>query len=206
MAWQGIEAMLKAQQYSRARSNEVAVMQTLLAQWDSDLSHIDLNNSGNYAPDIAPMQYEKEGGLLRLVRWDDGRSDRALRVVAWKKRLNNPGDDEKTGQGVLLRWQSPPIASMEDLQLAWKNAKTWADGSDNSALLATELAILPITQWELRPFRQGQWSEYAQDIEASNRGAVRLQGLRLVLTPAAGSIFAGGSISKDWMRPTAPGL
>lgn len=206
MAWQGIESILKAQQYNRARSSEVAVMQTLLAQWDNDLNHIDLNSSGNYAPDIPPIQYEKETGLLRLVRWDDGRADRALRVVAWKKRLNPSESDQKTGAGVLLRWQSPPIASMEDLQLAWQNAKTWADGSENTALLATELAILPITQWELCPFSQGQWSEDAQDISPSKQGSVRLQGLRLVITPAQGSVFAGGSISKDWLRPTAPGL
>ena len=206
MAWQGISSIMQAQQYNRERSSEVAVMQTLLAQWDNDLNHIDLNPSGNYAPDMAPIQYEKDKGLLRLVRWDDGRGDRALRVVAWKKRLKNPGDDEKTGLGTLIRWQSPPIASMEDLQLAWQNAQTWANGSDNTALLATELAILPITEWELRPFRQGQWSEEAQDIAASGRGSVRLQGLRLVITPAPGSVFAGGAISKDWLRPTAPGL
>ena len=206
MAWQGISSIMQSQQYNRERSSEVAVMQTLLAQWDNDLNHIDLNPSGNYASDMAPIQYEKEKGLLRLVRWDDGRGDRALRVVAWKKRLTNPSDDAKTGAGTLMRWQSPPIASMEDLQLAWQNAKTWADGSENTALLATELAILPITQWELRPFRQGQWSEDAQDILPSNRNTVRLQGLRLIITPAEGSVFAGGSISKDWLRPTAPGL
>lgn len=206
MAWQGIDALMKAQQYNRERSSEVAVMQTLLAQWDNDLSHIDLNSSGNYARDIPPIQYEKDTGLLRLVRWDNGRSDRALRVVAWKKRLNASESDEKTGAGTLLRWQSPPIASTEDLQLAWQNAKTWADGSESTALLVTELAILPITQWELRPFRQGQWSEDAQDIAPSGRGSVRLQGLRLVLTPSQGSVFAGGAITKDWLRPTAPGL
>ena len=206
MAWQGISSIMQSQQYNRERSSEVAVMQTLLAQWDSDLNHIELNSSGNYARDIPPIQYEKDDGLLRLVRWDDGRTDRALRVVAWKKRLTNPSDDAKTGAGTLMRWQSPPIASMEDLSLAWQNAKIWADGSENTALLATELAILPITEWELRPFRQGQWSDDAQDIARNNQGSVRLQGLRLVLTPAEGSVFAGGAITKDWLRLTAPGL
>ena len=65
MAWQGIDAVLKAQKYNRARSSEIAVMQTLLAQWDNDLNHIELNSSGNIAPDIPPIQYEKESALLR---------------------------------------------------------------------------------------------------------------------------------------------
>jgi general secretion pathway protein J len=204
LAWQGIAAILKAQQYSRSRSNEVAVMQTMLAQWDNDLNHLELNPSAAYASDIPPLQYENE--VLRLVRWDDGRSDRALRVVAWAKRLDQPGNDVKTGPGVLLRWQSPPISSNADLQQAWSNALAWAQGSESTALRATELRILPITEWGLRPFNQGQWSESAQNILPSQRNTVRLQGLRLVFTPAAGSVFAGGSITKDWLRPTAPGL
>jgi hypothetical protein len=112
----------------------------------------------------------------------------------------------KTGPGVLLRWQSPPISSNADLQQAWSNALAWAQGSESTALRATELRILPITEWGLRPFNQGQWSESAQNILPSQRNTVRLQGLRLVFTPAAGSVFAGGSITKDWLRPTAPGL
>ena len=68
MAWQGISSIMQSQQYNRERSSEVAVMQTLLAQWDSDLNHIELNSSGNYARDIPPIQYEKDDGLLRLVR------------------------------------------------------------------------------------------------------------------------------------------
>jgi general secretion pathway protein J len=206
MAWQGIDAVLKAQKYNRARSSEIAVMQTLLAQWDNDLNHIELNSSGNIAPDIPPIQYEKESALLRLVRADDGRADRALRVVAWKKRQDKSQSNKNTDSVMLLRWQSPPIASMEDLKQAWQNAKIWADGSENTALQATELAILSISQWELRPYRQGKWSEEAQDILPNERGSPRLQGLRLVITPATGSIFAGGSITKDWLRPTAPGL
>ena len=204
LAWQGIAAILQAQQYSRSRSSEVAVMQTMLAQWDNDLNHLELNPSAAYASNIPPLQYEHE--VLRLVRWDDGRSDRALRVVAWAKRLDQPGDDLKTGPGTLLRWQSLPITSNTDLQQAWSNALIWAQGSDSTVLRATELQILPITAWGLHPFVQGQWSESPQNILPNQGNRVHLQGLRLVFSPAAGSVFAGGSISKDWLRPTAPGL
>ena len=203
MAWQGISAIMQAQQYSRSRSSDVAVMQTMLAQWQNDLDHIELNPGASYASDVPPLQYENE--VLRLVRWDDGRADRTLRVVAWAKRLDEGDADRKTGAGMLLRWQSPPIASEQDLQLAWTNALAWAEGSESTALRATELVILPVTEWELRPFSQGQWAEEAKTIVASG-GSLRLQGLRLVFTPQAGSVFAGGSITRDWLRPSAPGL
>ena len=204
MAWQGISAIMQAQKFSRSRSDEVAVMQTMLAQWGSDLDHIEFNPGAAYAKDIPPLQYENQ--VLRLLRWDDGRTDRALRVVAWAKRLDHPGEDLKTGTGTLLRWQSPPIASAAELHEAWANALAWAQGSESTVLRATELSIMPIGEWELRPFSQGQWSEDAQNILPSSGNRVQLQGLRLVFSPAAGSVFAGGSITRDWLRPTAPGL
>jgi len=206
MAWQGIEGIIKAQRFGRARSDEVAMVQTLLAQWQNDLNAIDLNASSNYAKGIPPLQYD--GQILRLVRADDMRSDRALRVVCWAKRTaerNATGGSEGANSpGVLMRWQSPPITTATDLRQAWNDAQTWAQGSNADTLQTNALALLPITDWKLQVFQNGAWLETGP-ITPDSADRVNLQGLRLVFTPQAGSLFAG-AITRDWIRPSAPGL
>lgn len=205
LSWQGIEAVMQSQERSRQHSRELAILQTVLAQWESDFNHIDFSPGAQLPIGVANLHYDKDKQYLRLVRWDESRGDRALQVVAWAKRADDGSMAATDAPGTWLRWQSPSVFTQLELEGAWEQAEKWATDSDADSLRRYEQALLRIQEWELLVFGGTDWAEEAQSIVPRRAGRVRINGLRLILSPADGSLFAG-PITRDWINPTAPSL
>ena len=198
MAWQGISGMLQAQKFSRERSAQVAVMQTALAQWGSDLDHV--SYGVDYLGDIPAIRYD--GSSLFIVRYDAMRGDRALIVVAWTKRSDDGNADSKDARGSWLRWQSAAITTSTDLREANNQAQAWASAGADTELRGAELNIMPIARFEVQSFEDGGWA--SDTTIPSSKGNNGDDALRLILQPAEGGLFAG-TITRDWLRPTLAG-
>ncbi len=207
LAWQGINAIVQSQKNSQAHSRELAVMQTALAQWEQDLNQLQLLPGSQYTQNVPNLEYKAERQYLRMVRQDNSRADRALRVVAWAKRPDSGDYDAPKGQpGMLLRWQSPAVYTADELEQAWENARRWAEDSEAESLHSYELEIMPLQDWKLLVFnRSSGWAEEASDIAPRGNGSLQLHGLRWVLEPGANSLFFG-PIQRDWINPLAPGV
>ena len=186
MAWQGISAMLQAQKFSKERSAQVAVMQTALAQWGSDLDHV--SYGVDYLGDIPAIRYD--GSSLFIVRYDAMRGDRALIVVAWTKRADDANADPKA------------ITTSTDLRAAYTQAQAWASAGADTELRGAELNIMPIARWEVQSYQDGGWA--SDTTIPSSNGKNGDDALRLILQPAEGGLFAG-EITRDWLRPTLAG-
>jgi general secretion pathway protein J len=116
-------------------------------------------------------------------------------VVAWTLR-----------GGQWLRWQSPPLTTRGQLDLAWQKADQWAQtpGDDERRF---EVAITPLQDWQIFYFRSDAWTN-PQSSDATGKPLQQPspmpEGVRLVLVLPPGQALAG-RITRDWVRPTVGG-
>ncbi|RYF69437.1 MAG: prepilin-type N-terminal cleavage/methylation domain-containing protein [Comamonadaceae bacterium] len=190
MSWRGLEAMATSQGSHRARDDAVLVLQTALSQWQADL---DAATAYGSTPAL-----EWDGRALRLTRRSAAGSGApaAVHVVAWALRVDGAGQR-------WWRWQSPPIATRSDWQQAWNLAASWSQGGGGT-LDGAATPLLPVAAWSIGYFRDGNWSA-ATPSPAPAATAGQSQplpdGLRLVLQLPPGDGL-GGTITRDWARPT----
>ncbi len=192
ISWRGVDALMATETRSRERADAVARLQTGLAQWRTDL------DAAVETQQVSVLGFD--GRVLRLTRSDAGTHPGALRVVGWARQEG----------GQWMRWQSPPLFTSQALRQAWDDAATWArsrnpDGP-NSANSALEVALFPLSDWQLYYFRNNSWSNPLSSAGEGESGqkadldtlpdAVRLV---LVLPPGPG---LAGRLSQDWLRPT----
>ena len=135
------------------RADDVLALQAGLAQWGADLDAL-LVLSGQTALDW-------DGRALRLTRRASGVNSvsgvsgvegagGAVVVAAWSRR-------EVEGTGQWLRWQSAPVTTRGDLQIAWAAAAQWAQNPGDD-LKAREVRIVPLAQWQIFYFRDDAWT------------------------------------------------
>ncbi len=186
VSWRGIDGMVRAQQQARAHSDEVLVVQAALAQWNTDLSAIERIAM------TKPLDWD--GRVLRITRRGSDVNEQGLRVVAWTVRRINERD-------YWVRWQSPPLRSVQAWQQAWQTAA-------NNA--AEPTVLMPVRNWQLLYFRGNSWSnpqssEGNARADPNNPTDVALpDGVRLVLElPAPGAL--AGTITQDWVSPLLGG-
>lgn len=193
LSWRGLDGMTRAQTQLRQHSDEVLTLQAALAQWGADLDALALQ------PGTDSLDWD--GRALRIVRRDSAAAGEGLRVVAWSQR-------NIEGSGQWLRWQSPPVTTQADLQLAWQKAALWAQNPSQEDR-QREVRIVPIGQWQIFYYRRDAWSNplssagAATDTEAAPDTAIP-DGVRLVLTLAPGQAISG-TVTRDWLRPTVGG-
>lgn len=193
LSWRGLDGMTRAQTQLRQHSDEVLTLQAALAQWGADLDALALQ------PGTDSLDWD--GRALRIVRRDSAAAGEGLRVVAWSQR-------NIEGSGQWLRWQSPPVTTQADLQLAWQKAALWAQNPSQEDR-QREVRIVPIGQWQIFYYRRDAWSNplssagTATDTEATPDTAIP-DGVRLVLTLAPGQAISG-TVTRDWLRPTVGG-
>lgn len=193
LSWRGLDGMTRAQTQLRQHSDEVLTLQAALAQWGADLDALALQ------PGTDSLDWD--GRALRIVRRDSAAAGEGLRVVAWSQR-------NIEGSGQWLRWQSPPVTTQADLQLAWQKAALWAQNPSQEDR-QREVRIVPIVQWQIFYYRRDAWSNplssagAATDTEAAPDTAIP-DGVRLVLTLAPGQAISG-TVTRDWLRPTVGG-
>lgn len=190
VSWRGLDGMARAQAQLRDRADAVLVLQSALAQWNSDL---------DAAVSIAPTRpVDWNGRTLRITRSSPAGDQSSLTVVAWTLRTGADGFNRWT------RWQSPPLLTRGEWQQAWQQASSWGDGggsaqSSNSMQVGTEVALMPATAWQLLYFRNDLWTP-AVPAEALGTNETLPNGIRLLIDMPPGPALSG-TLSLDWVRP-----
>ena len=193
LSWRGLDTLARTRENTQARIQKIAVVQTVLAQWQADLDAMQA------VPKINDAGVLWDGRVLRITRRArtvnaDG-ADAGLWVVGWTQR-----------NGQWLRWQSPAPTTSIQLRQAWQQAERWGQnpGTDD---LAFETVLLPLDQWQLSYFRGNAWTNPLSSAASSDGGAstsaannappdaIRL----LVDLPAPTGL--SGRLTLDWVRP-----
>ena len=200
LGWRGLDGLMRSRDINQTRVDQTAVLQTVLAQWRSDLDHM------TSVPSISDAGLAWDGQTLRITRRAstpllDG-SDAGLWVVAWTRR-----------DGRWWRWQSPAIQDKRSLLEAWTRAERWgknASADDQNF----ETALVSIDQWQVSYFRGNSWTNPLSSA-TNNSGPVTSNGssnllpdaVRLVIDlsnkslPTAPAQALQGRLSIDWIRP-----
>lgn len=203
LSWRGLDGMTRTQTQVRQHSDEVLTLQAALAQWGADLDALARQ------PGVATLDWD--GRALRVVRRNAAQPGEGLTVVAWSRR-------SIAGVGQWLRWQSPPVTTRGELQLAWEKAAQWAQNPSDEDRLR-EVQIVPLDQWQIFYYRGGAWSNPLSSEGAGNAPAVGgapaapptgsgalavPDGVRLVLKLSAGQAVSG-TLTRDWVTPDLGG-
>ena len=197
LSWRGLDGMTRSQTQMRQHADEVLALQAGLAQWGADLDALALQ------PNSPSLDWD--GRALRILRRGTATPGAGLHVVAWSRR-------NVDGAGQWLRWQSPPLRTRGELQLAWQNAALWAQ-NPSAQDRQREVRIAPLDQWQIFFYRGGAWSNPLSSAGTTSDGKPAAaaaaapalpDAVRLVLTLSAGQAISG-SLTRDWLRPTVGG-
>jgi general secretion pathway protein J len=195
MSWRGLDGMTRAQTQMHQHADEVLTLQAGLAQWGADLDAL------AQQPNTPNLDWD--GRALRLLRASSASPQEGLRVVAWTRR-------QVAGVGQWLRWQSPPLRTRGELQVAWQKAALWAQNPSDEDR-KREVSIVPLTDWQIFYFRSNAWSNPlssegapADAKSGPTTAPVVPDGVRLVLTLPPGQALSG-VLTRDWMSPTLGG-
>lgn len=194
MSWRGLDGMVRTQQHTQQRSEQVLILQTALAQWGTDLDALIT------VPYTMPLDWD--GQVLRLTRRSSTTPDQGVLVVAWARR-NVQGTDQ------WLRWQSAPIRNRAQWQQVWQQAAMWAR-TPGEAERRRETVLLPLAGWQLFYYRGDAWSNPLSSSGATEEGAANTasaiipNGIRLQLDLPPGQGLTG-SITRDWVQPLQGG-
>ncbi len=202
MSWQGLDGMHRAQSQTAQRADELLTLQAGLSQWGADLDAMVTPSAPTPKGDTPPPVLDWDGRALRLVRRNATAVADGWLVVAWTRR-----GDQSTGHW--LRWQSPPLKTRGELQLAWQKAALWAQNPGDEER-KREVTLTPLTQWQIFYYRNNSWSNPLSTTAESpvnpfgaTTSAVP-DGIRLVLTLPPGHSLAG-VLTRDWAPPTYGG-
>ena len=213
LGWRGLDGLMRSRDINQTRVDQTAVLQTVLAQWRSDLDHV------TAVPSISDAGLAWDGQTLRITRrastpMADG-SDAGLWVVAWTRR-----------DGRWWRWQSPALQNRRSMLEAWTRAERWGKnaGADDQNF---ETPLVAVDQWQISYFRGNAWTNPLSSA-SNNAGSVSSNSstpdaIRLVidlrnnvnkqvegqangsnnaaLTPLAPPQAQQGRLSIDWIRP-----
>ena len=193
LSWRGLDGMMRAQATTQQRGDQIVATQSALAQWRADLDAL------VQVANLRPLDWD--GLVLRMTRRNASAPYDGMLVVAWSTRLID-------GQTRWLRWQSPALRSVGDLENAWLQASTWAHNA-GSADKAREVALGAIDQWQIYYFRGGAWSSPFSSsgpaLTPGPAGDVTMpDGVRLLLALPDAHPLAG-TLTLDWARPTLSG-
>ena len=204
LSWRGLDGMVRAQETTRQRSDELLVLQAALGQWGTDLDAL--------MPVANTTPLDWDGQVLRLTRRSSAVPDEGALVVAWTRR-----DGGSSGQW--MRWQSPPVRTRDEWQQAWDQAAQWIR-TPGDAERRLEVTLLPLTSWQIFYYRGGAWSNPLSSagttttatgagagptpIPTPSASATIPDGVRLQITLPPGQALAG-QLTRDWVNPVLGG-
>ena len=193
VSWRGLDGMVRAQEQTRQRGDELLVLQAALAQWGADLDAV--------LPLAHTVPLDWDGQVLRITRRSSAVPDPGALVVAWARR-------NVQGQSQWLRWQSPPVMSQNAWRTAWENAGIWSQAANEDRGVAggpQAVRVANATEWQLHYFRQNAWTN---PLSSGAQGATATDtlpdGIRLMVTLAPGQAINGPMVI-DWVRPNFGG-
>lgn len=192
MSWRGLDILGRTRESTQTRVNQIAAVQTVLAQWQADLDAMQT------VPKVSDAGVLWDGRVLRITRRAsiapaDG-TDAGLWIVGWTQR-----------EGKWLRWQSPAITSTMQLQQAWRQAERWGQNPSTDDL-AFETTLLPLDQWQLTYFRGNAWSNPLSSAATTDTNtsipsaSTTPDAIRLLVDLPANSGLSG-RLTLDWVRP-----
>ncbi len=130
MAWQGIDAISRGQQGTRAAMERTLRLNTVVAQFEHDLGAV------QETPAVNPLAFD--GATLRLTR----RTPQGMQLVAWSLQ----------GQR-FVRWAGPVTTVQADLQDSWMRSHQL----DNLERPPTS-ALEGVTALQIYFYRGNSWS------------------------------------------------
>jgi general secretion pathway protein J len=130
MAWQGVDGIVRARDASNERLERQLRLNTVLAQWEQDLSAV----QDTYIVDALRF----DGSTLRLTR----RTNDGMQVVAWTVR----GDS-------WLRWAGPSVTTGGALQDSWMRTQQLLGNETGQLKVAGG-----VTGWQLYFFQGDAWA------------------------------------------------
>ncbi len=134
MAWQGVDAIVRARDSSQERVESTLRLNTVIAQWEQDLASLQETAS------VPPLTFD--GATLRLTR----RAAGGVQLVTWALR------NDATGSS-LQRWASPPYTTRAELQDMWLRSQQF-QGSEPGQLRTLD----GLAQWQVYFYRGNGWS------------------------------------------------
>ena len=191
LSWRGLDGMMRAQQITQTRADQVLAIQAGLGQWRADLDAL------VQIPDTTPLEWD--GLVLRMTRRNLTAPTDGLLVVGWTLRVID-------GQSQWLRWQSPPV------QTALLRVASWARNPSDEEI-AREVAVMPLVEWQIFFYRGNAWSSalssegnsaVAAGANVAAATAALPDGVRVNLALPAQHPLAG-KLTLDWNRPTLSG-
>jgi len=193
LSWRGLDGMVRAQEQTRQRADQLLVLQAALGQWGTDLDAL------LPMPHTIPIDWD--GQVLRMTRRGQASSIEGALVVAWARR-NVEGQDQ------WLRWQSPPLRTRAQWQQAWQQAALWARNPGDAERRA-EVALMPLGGWNIYFYRDNAWSNPMSSSgpppgEAAAASVLVPDGVRLLIDLPPGQALAG-QITRDWVNPLKGG-
>lgn len=194
LSWRSLDGMGKAQTQVQQRTDSVLTLQVGLAQWSADLDAM------AQLPQTPALDWDGRG--LRILRRSRDTGSSELVVVAWASRNIN-------GLGQWLRWQSPPLHGLSELQAAWAQAAQWAQNPAD-ADKKYEVRVIELERWQIFYYRRDAWTNplssagvaaQADNINPAVATTDLPDGLRLELSLPAGEGISG-RLTRDWILPT----
>lgn len=193
LSWRGLDGMTRAQTRLSQRSDDVFALQAGLAQWGTDLDAL--------AEQPGTTNLLWDGRALRILRHGPATPGAGLRVVAWSHRNID-------GIGQWLRWQSGPVTTRGDLQIAWKKAGDWSKNPSDEDR-KREVRVIALDQWQLFYYFNDAWSNPLSS--GVDSGQEKLIGspiipkaIRLVLSLPPDQAISG-TLTRDWLNPDVGG-
>ena len=201
MSWRGLDAMGAAQTQTQKYGDDVSAVQAGLAQWNADLDAL------TQLPPLGGVEFD--GRILRLTRqylYDDVATEQtpstaigggSIRVIAWGVRMQD-------GRHQWLRWQSAPLHTRSELQIAWQQAGLWGQNPTDE-LRQREVAVTAVDDWQIFFYRNNSWTSPLSSATGAVSGVAGGQaplpdGVRLVLTLSSGQALSG-KLTRDWVWP-----
>jgi general secretion pathway protein J len=192
LSWRGLDGMVRAQEITRQRADEMLVLQAALGQWGTDLDAL--------MPIANTTPLDWDGQVLRLTRRTSAQPDEGALVVAWTLR-------GAQGAGQWMRWQSPPVRTRAQWQEAWQLAGHWAR-TPGEAERRHEMALMPLSEWQIFYYRGGAWSNPLSSTGAigtpAGSATTLPDGIRLQISLPPGQALAG-RLTRDWVNPVLGG-
>ncbi len=196
LSWRGIDGLMRTRDVTQTRVNQVAQVQTVLAQWQADLDALQTSSVS-----VSGLQWD--GRVLRMVRrassWRADGSDPGLWVVGWTRRAIGNADNSS---GQWVRWQSPNLQDATQLREAWAQAEQWGQNPSNNDAVR-ETPLLPLLQWQITYFRGNAWTNplSSADGKTNDASSAELPDAIRLQVDLPNSTGVNGRLTLDWVRP-----
>jgi general secretion pathway protein J len=131
MAWQGIDAMVRARSVASSKFEKLLRANTVLSQWEQDLNAV--QNSQTSVPALA-----FNGASLTLTR----RTPSGMQLVVWALR-----------SGIWQRWAGPSVSTQKALEEQWRASAQFMGNEAGQLSTLTHIA-----EWQLYFYRDNAWT------------------------------------------------